>query len=84
MSPSLPTLKIAIAQTLVQGGPRHVAVPANGQAPIDAFEPITNNLRKVQDALRRLQGSGATIAVFPEYFLQGIMDKREVSDSRVR
>lgn len=79
MSPPLPTLKIAIAQTRVQNSPQNVAVPAEGEPPVDAFEPITTNLKKVQDALRRLQGSEATIAVFPEYFLQGIVDKREVS-----
>jgi len=65
-------LKICIAQTSPRSGPE--VVPES-----DVFGPLTQNLKTTSELVERAQNEGADLVVFPEYWLQGIVQDREVS-----
>jgi hypothetical protein len=69
-----PTLRIAIAQTHVLSAPP--SLPSTPTSSILAA--LEANLRTVVQYTENAAKDGADVIVFPEYFLQGIVDGREV------
>jgi hypothetical protein len=69
-----PTLRIAIAQTHVLSAPP--SLPSTPASSILAA--LEANLRTVVQHTENAAKDGADVIVFPEYFLQGIVDGREV------
>ena len=69
---NMTNLKICIAQTSPRSGPE--VVPES-----DAFGSLTQNLKTTSELVERARSEGADLVVFPEYWLQGIVQDREVS-----
>lgn len=67
-------LRIALAQTYP------VSAPASVQAGADALEPLKHNLRTVVRWTAEAKKGGAEVVVFPEYFLQGLVEGKEVGN----
>jgi hypothetical protein len=65
-------LKLCIAQTSPRTGPE--TVPERR-----VFAPLEDNLKLTGDLVVRARSEGADVVVFPEYWLQGIVQDREVS-----
>jgi predicted amidohydrolase len=69
-------LRVALAQTC----PINAEVGADNFA--DPFSTIERNLLDVKDRVKIASEEGADVVVFPEYFLQGLVDQgRQVCPS---
>jgi hypothetical protein len=73
-SPSNNPLHIWVAQTCPRSGPKHVHQPGSG-----VFKSIQNNLGETFEVVRQAAKSQVDLVIFPEYWLQGIVEDREVS-----
>lgn len=75
MSSPLSKLKVSIAQTCpVDADPQNLLPSATS-----AFPSLEANLRDVVEKVETAKAQGADVIIFPEYFLQGIMNEgREV------
>ncbi len=75
---TMPTsIRIALAQTCPLNAPSPLPRPTTGSPSILA--PFEKNLEKAAEWIVKASKEGAEVVVFPEYFLQGIVDGREVS-----
>lgn len=70
-------LRIALAQTCPISAPETASATFDPSAPLLA--PLEKNLAKVAEWTEKASQEGADVVVFPEYFLQGIVDGKEVS-----
>ena len=70
-------LRIALAQTCPISASETASVTFDASAPL--LGPLASNLAKVAEWIEKASGEGADVVVFPEYFLQGIVDGKEVS-----
>jgi hypothetical protein len=67
-------LRVALAQTC----PINAEVRFDNTS--DPFQTIERNLLDVKERVKTASGEGADVVVFPEYFLQGLVDQgRQVS-----
>ncbi|KAF7973026.1 hypothetical protein HWV62_16424 [Athelia sp. TMB] len=68
-------LRIALAQTCPINASETASATFDASAPLLA--PLASNLAKVAEWTEKASGEGADVIVFPEYFLQGIVDGKE-------
>jgi predicted amidohydrolase len=68
------SLRICIAQTSPRSGSEQV--PEN-----DVFAVLESNLKTTTEVVKRVAAEGADLVVLPEYWLQGLVQDREVSVS---
>ncbi|KZP06321.1 hypothetical protein FIBSPDRAFT_966569, partial [Athelia psychrophila] len=68
-------LRIALAQTCPISAPDTASATFDPSAPL--LGPLEKNLAKVAEWTEKASGEGADVVVFPEYFLQGIVDGKE-------
>jgi predicted amidohydrolase len=68
------SLRICIAQTSPRSGSEQV--PEN-----DVFAVLENNLKTTTEVVKRVAAEGADLVVLPEYWLQGLVQDREVGAS---
>ena len=67
-------LRVALAQTTPVSGPPEQPTTQN------LFEPLNVNLNDAKRRVAQASKEGADVVVFPEYFLQGLVDQgRQVS-----
>ncbi|KZP15746.1 carbon-nitrogen hydrolase [Athelia psychrophila] len=68
-------LRIALAQTCPISAPDTASATFDPSAPL--LGPFEKNLAKVAEWTEKASRQGADVVVFPEYFLQGIVDGKE-------
>jgi predicted amidohydrolase len=68
------SLRICIAQISPRSGSEQV--PEN-----DVFAVLESNLKTTTEVVKRVAAEGADLVVLPEYWLQGLVQDREVSVS---
>ncbi len=74
MPSSSSSLRVALAQTCP------VSAPEGHNSSSRPFEVVERNLRDAEEWVIRASRDGADVVVFPEYFLQGVVDQgRQVS-----
>jgi hypothetical protein len=69
---AMTSLRICISQTSPRSGSEQV--PEN-----DVFAVLESNLKTTTEVVKRVAAEGADLVVFPEYWLQGLVQDREVS-----
>lgn len=62
-------LRVALAQTC----PINAEVGSDGTS--DPFRTIEQNLLDAKDRVKTASEEGADVVIFPEYFLQGLVDQ---------
>lgn len=71
-------MKVSVAQTHPEDGPRTFSPEATASPEFDVFADIRQNLVGVTQSVKTASDSGASLVVFPEYFTQGSLDGRGV------
>ena len=78
------TIKIGLAQIQPISAKEGIALEEELESDT-LFRTLKGNLEQVEEHIRQAKRDGADIIIFPEYFLQGILnEKRQVGGSPIR